>query len=104
MAVATANRLDADVLPLVLLSALAHPDADIRHGLLARFDAAVDDRRPLHSERHIRAFLSWQHGTPLEPFVLEPLAREIAVRVLRLVFASRTPKVRRRWVHATSCE
>src|SRR5262245_49091089 len=104
IAVITAKRLEPDVLPLVLLAAVAHPDAAVRRGLLSRLDDCIDDRRPLHTEADVRALLARQHGTPLEPFVLDPLAREIAVRVLRLVFSRRTTRTRWRWVHITSGE
>jgi hypothetical protein len=91
IATGTETRLGADTLPLVLLAALTHPERALRLRLLARLDNAIEERRPLHSESVVRAFLA--HCTELPP-----LAREVAVRVVRLTFARRTHGAARRWV------
>ncbi len=93
-----------DELPLVLLAATAHPDGSFRAHLRRRLDDALEARRPLQPEHKVRAYLARQHGTPLEPFALDPLTFEIAVHLLRLVFANATPKVGRRRLRIVSCE
>jgi hypothetical protein len=100
----TPPTLTADEVPLVLLSATAHPDVAFRAHLARRLDDALEARRPLQHEHKVRAFLARQHGTPLEPFALDPLTFEMAVRLLRLVFANSTPKVGRRRLRIVSCE
>src|SRR5205823_1078960 len=91
--------LAEDAVPLVLLAALAYPDRDLRCSLLGRLDALIESRRPLHSPARARMALSCLPARNRAAFRLDPLCLELAVRVLRLVFARATPRRSRRWVH-----
>ncbi len=59
---------------------------------------------PFHTTRQVRRFLNAQHGTRLEPFTLDPLTLEIAVRIIRLLFSRRTRKLGRHTLHIVGCE
>jgi hypothetical protein len=100
----TERPLETDVLPLVLLASVSHPDTAFRERLTTRLDAAIEERRPLHTAEEVRQFLLRQPGTPLEPFYLDPAALEIAVQIIRLVFTRQTPKVTKKRVRIVSCE
>src|SRR5262249_30061678 len=59
---------------------------------------------PLHSVDRIRSLLTAVAGTPLEPFYLDSVALEVAVRVLRLTFARATAGLAKKLVRIVSCE
>jgi hypothetical protein len=83
----------------VLLAALAHPDHDLRNSLLRRLDALIESRRPLHSRARALLALSCLPARNRVALRLDPLCVELALRVLRLVFAKATPRRSRRWLH-----
>jgi hypothetical protein len=87
-----------DALALVLLAAVGHPERAFRRRLTRWLDAAITEDRPYHTEQQIRSFLRRPLATSLGPLVLEPPAREIAVRLLRLVFARDNPRFASRWL------
>ncbi|HYT88894.1 MAG TPA: hypothetical protein VEL76_09310 [Gemmataceae bacterium] len=100
----TDDILAPDAFRLVLLASVAFPEAAIRHRLVSELDACIDEHRPLHSEAWVRAFLCDWLGEAGPAFYLEPAAREVAVRLLRLAFTRTTPKLARRWLYMRCCE
>lgn len=100
----TDQLLDADTLPLVLLAAVGHPDSVFRDRLCERLDAVIEAGRPLHSAAEVREFLIDQPGSPHEPLYLEPLALDLCVRIVRLLFSHRTRKLGRITLRTISCE
>jgi hypothetical protein len=100
----TDELLDADTLPLVLLAAVAHPDRRLAARLRRRLDAAIEEGGPLHGTAEVHQFLIGQGGTPGAAFYLEPLAVEVGIRVVRLLFSQRTHKVGRQTLRTVSCE
>ncbi len=80
------------VLPLALLAAGAHPDAAVRARIGARLDAWLAARGPLHAERQVRRFVEGRACRALDLGDRRDLARGLASRVLRLVFARATSR------------
>jgi hypothetical protein len=87
-----------DALAVVLLAMVGHPDRDFRRRLTRWLDAVIAERGPFHTEQQVRSFLRRPLPTSVGPLVLDPPAREIAVRLLRLVFAVHTSRVACRWL------
>jgi hypothetical protein len=96
--------LGADAVPLVLLAALAHRDPCVRLRLAARLDALIEQRGPIDHEHKVRTFLARQRGSPTEPFFLDGLPLELAIRVVRLIYADATRKHQKRWLRIVSPE
>jgi hypothetical protein len=89
---------DQHTMPLVLLAGVAHPQRRIRERLLARLDDLIVSRQPFVSLRQARDHLAEQHGTTWEPFDLDPGMRDLAVRLVCLLFARRTRRHYKRWL------
>jgi hypothetical protein len=83
---------------VTLLAAVGHPDREYRRQLARWLDAVIAERGPCHHEHQVRSFLRQPLATSLGPLVLEPSAREIAVRLIRLVFSRDTPDFARYWL------
>jgi hypothetical protein len=92
--------LQADALPLVLLAAVGHPDPAVRARVNTRLTTPLPGLEHWHTDEAVRDFLLRQHGTPLEPFVLDSLSLEIAVHLFRLVFIRKSPE---RTLRISSC-
>jgi hypothetical protein len=98
------SALDADAVPLVLLATLAHPDAGVRLRLLTRLDVLIEKRLPHYPRANVRAFLARQRGSSREPFYLDDLPLELATRIVRIIYATQTPKHHKRWIRIVSPE
>jgi hypothetical protein len=81
-----------DALPLALLAAGAHPEQAVRARVGARLDAWLAARGPLHAERQVRRFVEGRACRALDLGDKRGLARGLASRVLRLVFARATSR------------
>jgi hypothetical protein len=84
----------------VLLASVGHPDPAVRGRVTACLNAPLPDLDPWHPDAVVRDFLLRQTGTPLEPFVLDHLALEVAVRVFQLVYRR---KARDRTLRIAGC-
>ncbi len=80
-----ALTLNRDGLPLLLLAAVHHPQAEVRTRLLLRIDALIAARHPVVSDGEIRHLLG-----QYDQLDLDPASLDLAVRVVRLAFARTT--------------
>jgi hypothetical protein len=96
-------RRGGDFLPLALLTASAHPDEATRGRVAELVDAFLLRRRPLQAEGEVRGFLAARAGRDLDPAYREPPLLDLAVRVVRLVFARGTPEHWKCTLHLGRC-
>jgi hypothetical protein len=87
---AHALTITRDGLPLILLAAQHHPDAELRAHLSARLDALISSRQPFVSSGEARRLLASCHCSRADPLDLLDEDLTLAVQVVRLVFARQT--------------
>jgi hypothetical protein len=85
-------------LPLILLAARQHPDADLRLRLTACIEDHLSDSGPRYSEAEVAEALGGINGTPIEPFTLSQEDRFLTTPLVRLAFSSRYQRTRFRVV------
>lgn len=85
-----ALTITRDGLPLFLLAAHYHPDADLRARLTARIETYLDSRRPFATPSETQRILERCHGARASPLDLTCAERALAGHVVRLVFARET--------------
>lgn len=95
---AEATLPEGDDLPLILLSAIYHPDLALRASLRQRVAALVEDAEPRYAADEVRAVLQGQPGTVIEPFVLDEAGLDLATIVVRLGFSRTVRQTRIRVV------
>lgn len=87
-----------EIFPLLMLSAVQHPDAEFRKELKAVIVEWVDSLRPRYAEPDVVAALRACAGTVLEPFSLTEEDQQIAAILLRVAFSEAVDKTRFRIV------
>jgi hypothetical protein len=78
-------------LPLVLLAARGHPNADFRAQLWSRLDGWLAEQSPRSSKIAMEALISQERGTFLEPFRLDAEDLRIATFLARLALSEKSP-------------
>jgi hypothetical protein len=87
------ERLTPAELALVLLAGVGHPNEEFRRSLLRRLDEAVDAMEPCYpaptrSRRELRTFFHKQDRRRKGGVRLNPIMREVAVRLTLLAFTA----------------
>jgi hypothetical protein len=97
-------RANEATLPLVLLAASAHPRPGVRDRLARRLDEFIASRRPFCSLRQAREFFDGRSRSARGSAALDATARDLASRLISLLFARKTRRHYKRWlsVHAAS--
>jgi hypothetical protein len=74
-------------LPLILLAAREHPDADFRQKLWSILEAWLDTKSPRFDEVKAMSLVAKQKGTYIEPFTVSGADQKLAAFLLRLALS-----------------